>query len=141
MSKVPAHFELIDDIVKMRNLIAPRTLITINGDIRDRKHGEELAKKHGVDGIMIGRGIFANPFAFEKQPHEHTKYDLIKLMNLHLDIHDYYSKELEPRKYDPLKRFFKVYIRDFPGASEMRDKLMHTKNTSEARAIINGFQH
>jgi len=40
------------------------------------------------------------------------------------------------RKFDPLKRFFKIYIRDFPGASELRDKLMHTKNTSEAREII-----
>lgn len=65
MSKVPAHFELIDEIVRLRNEVAPQTLLTINGDIRDRAHGLDLAAKHpGVNGIMIGRGVFADPFCF-----------------------------------------------------------------------------
>ncbi len=136
MSKVPAHFEMIDDIVKLRDEIAPQTLITINGDIRDRSHGLEIATKHKVDGIMIGRGIFANPYAFEQDKKIHTRQELIKLLHSHLDLHDKYSLELEPRKYDPLKRFFKIYIRDFPGASELRDQLMHTRNTEEARQLL-----
>ena len=38
MSKVEAHFELIDDIKAIyRTEIIPDT--TINGDIRDRAHG------------------------------------------------------------------------------------------------------
>lgn len=138
MSKVPAHYELIADIVKLRNEIAPQTLITINGDIQDRKHGEELAAKYDVDGIMIGRGIFSNPFAFAKNPVADTsKADLLKLLNLHLDLFDKYSTELEPRKFEPLKRFFKIYVRDFPGAAELREKLMHTKSTDEVRQLIN----
>ena len=65
MSKVPAHYELINDIIKLRDEIAPQTLLTINGDIRNRAHGEELARQHpGVNGIMIGRGIFSDPFCF-----------------------------------------------------------------------------
>lgn len=31
-----------------------------------RKMGLELAEKYGIDGVTIGRGIFKNPFAFEK---------------------------------------------------------------------------
>ena len=58
MSKVAAHYELIDEIVKLRDEIAPQTFLTINGDIRDREHGLEIARKHpGVNGIMIGRGV------------------------------------------------------------------------------------
>lgn len=136
MSKVPAHFELIDDIVKLRDEIAPQTLLTINGDVRDRQHGEELAHKHKVDGIMIGRGVFTNPYCFEKQKTNHSREELIGLLNMQLDLHDKYSIELEERKYDPLKRFFKIYIRDFAGASELRDKLMHTKTTDEAREAL-----
>ena len=135
MTKVPAHHELIPEIIKLRDKISPQTLITINGDIRDRQHGEELAKKFNIDGIMIGRGIFSNPFAFEKRNKIHSQIDLIKLLKTQLKLHDKYSK-FSPRKYDPLKRYFKIYIRDFPGASETRDKLMHTKNTEEAREII-----
>ena len=136
MSKVDAHFELIAEIKKLRDEIAPHTLLTINGDIRDRQHGEELVKLYGVDGVMIGRGIFHNPFAFEKEKREHTRDELVALLNLQLDLHDQYSAELSPRKFDPLKRFFKVYIRDFPGASELRDQLMHTKTTEEVRALL-----
>jgi len=136
MSKVDAHFELIPEIKKLRDEIAPQTLLTINGDIKNRQHGLELIEKYGIDGIMIGRGIFHNPFAFEKEPKEHTREELIGLLNTHLDLFDKYSTELEPRKFEPLKRFFKIYIRDFPGASELREQLMHTKNTDEVRTLI-----
>lgn len=136
MSKVPAHFELIHDIKKLRDEIAPQTLLTINGDIRDREHGLELVKEYGVDGIMIGRGVFTDPYAFSKEKREHSREELLGLLEMQLDLFDKYSKELEPRKFDPLKRFFKIYVRNFDGASELRDKLMHTKTTEEVRALI-----
>jgi tRNA-dihydrouridine synthase len=137
MSKVDAHYELIPDIKKLRDEIAPQTLLTINGDVRDRQHGQELIERYGVDGVMIGRGVFTNPFAFEAEKREHTKEELVQLLSLHLDLFDKYSSELEPRRFEPLKRFFKIYIRDFSGASELREKLMHTKSTDEVRVHIN----
>lgn len=139
MSKVPAHFELIPEIKQLRDEIAPHTLLTINGDIRDRAHGEELTKQYGIDGIMIGRGVFHNPFAFresEEKEGSEPRGELLALLRLHLDLFDTYSRELEPRKYEPLKRFFKIYIRDFPGASDLREQLMHTKSTDEVREIL-----
>ncbi|HET8883940.1 MAG TPA: tRNA-dihydrouridine synthase [Candidatus Saccharimonadales bacterium] len=136
MSKVDAHFELIPAIKQLRDEIAPQTLLTINGDIHDRQHGLELIEKYGVDGVMIGRGVFTNPFAFESEKQTHSKEELLRLLQLHLDLFDKYSTQLEPRRYEPLKRFFKIYIRDFPGASELREKLMHTKTTDEARRLL-----
>lgn len=136
MSKVPAHFELIRDIKRLRDEIAPQTLLTINGDIRDREHGLELVKEYGFDGVMIGRGVFADPYAFAKEKKERTRDELLGLLNMQLDLFDKYSNELEPRKFDPLKRFFKIYVRNFDGASELRDKMMHAKSTDEVRALI-----
>ena len=136
MSKVPAHYEMIEAVKKLRDEIAPQTLLTINGDIRDRAHGMELVEKYGVDGVMIGRGVFSNPFAFEKESRDHTREELLEILHYHLDLFDKYSIELEPRKFDPLKRFFKIYVRDFDGAAELRDKLMHTKTTDEARSLL-----
>jgi tRNA-dihydrouridine synthase len=138
MSKADAHFELIPEIKKLRDEIAPHTLLTINGDIRDRQHGEELVAEYGVDGVMIGRGVFHNPFAFEIEKREHSREELLGLLRLQLDLHDKYTAELGPRKFDPLKRFFKIYVREFEGASELRDKLMHTKDTDEVRQLLNG---
>ena len=135
MSKVDAHYELIPEIKKLRDEIAPRTLLTVNGDVKNRAHGEALAKEYGVEGIMIGRGIFKDPFAFSNG-HTPTQEELLGLLQYHLDLFDRYTTELEPRSFDPLKRFFKVYLHDFPGASELRERLMHTKSTDEVRAIL-----
>jgi tRNA-dihydrouridine synthase len=137
MSKVPAHYELIDDIVALRNRIAPNTLLTINGDIRDRQHGLQLIAEHpGVNGVMIGRGVFHNPFAFALEARSHTREELIALLHRQLDLFDQYESDMR-KPFETLKRFFKIYIRDFDGASELRDALMHTKNTTEVRELLN----
>ncbi|MED4311725.1 tRNA-dihydrouridine synthase [Heyndrickxia coagulans] len=140
MSKVDAHWELIPKIKKLRDEVAPDTLLTINGDIPDRQTGLRLARQYGVDGIMIGRGIFKNPFAFEKEPKEHSSKELLDLLRLHLDLFDKYSTELEPRPFPPLRRFFKIYVKGFRGASELRNQLMSTDSTDEVRTLLDHFE-
>lgn len=158
MSKVPAHYELIDDIIALRDAVAPHTLLTINGDIRDREHGLALVSEHpGVNGIMIGRGVFANPFCFaandtgclhsqnnlEQNETISTNNDsavvrcteLFNLLNYHLDLFDRYQPQTG-RPFETLKRFFKIYVKGFDGAKELRDQLMHATSTDEARNFI-----
>ena len=144
MSKVPAHFELIPEILKLRDEIAPNTLIQINGDIKSRAQGLELWRKYPkIDGIMIGRGIFENPFCFEKNPPEtaQTSSDYLDLLELQLDLFEKYSRELEKRRFEPLKRFFKIYVREFAGASDLRAKLTETKTVDEVREILKDFRN
>lgn len=158
MSKVPAHYELIDDIVTLRDAVAPHTLLTINGDIRDRKHGLALVSEHpGVNGIMIGRGVFANPFCFaandagclhsQNNPEQNETIstnndsavircaELFSLLRYHLDLFDRYQLQTG-RPFETLKRFFKIYVKGFDGAKELRDQLMHTASTDEVRQIL-----
>ncbi|HCV2166283.1 TPA: tRNA-dihydrouridine synthase [Staphylococcus aureus] len=139
MSKVDAHWELIEAIRNLRDGIAPNTLLTINGDIPDRKTGLELAEKYGIDGVMIGRGIFHNPFAFEKEPREHTSKELLDLLRLHLSLFNKYEKD-EIRQFKSLRRFFKIYVRGIRGASELRHQLMNTQSIAEARALLDEFE-
>ncbi|MDU1008896.1 MAG: tRNA-dihydrouridine synthase [Staphylococcus epidermidis] len=139
MSKVDAHWELIEAIKTLRDEIAPNTLLTINGDIPDRQTGLELANKYGIDGIMIGRGIFHNPFAFEKEPREHSSKELLGLLRLHLSLFEKYDKD-EARHFKSLRRFFKIYVRGIKGASQLRHQLMDTQTTDEARALLDAFE-
>ncbi|HHW7178324.1 TPA: tRNA dihydrouridine synthase [Staphylococcus aureus] len=139
MSKVDAHWELIEAIKNLRDEIAPNTLLIINGDIPDRKTGLELAEKYGIDGVMIGRGIFHNPFAFEKEPREHTSKELLDLLRLHLSLFNKYEKD-EIRQFKSLRRFFKIYVRGIRGASELRHQLMNTQSIAEARALLDEFE-
>lgn len=137
MSNVPAHYELIDDIVKMRDEIAPDTLLQINGDIMDYQAGMQLYHEHsGIDGIMIGRGIFTNPYAFEPIPKEHSTHELLNLLRYQLDLYDEFVAKGIPGHFAPLQRFFKIYVRGMKGASAARNDLMQTKTTDDARAVI-----
>lgn len=142
MSKVGAHFELIPAIKALRDEVAPDTLLIINGDILDREQGMKLFKEHSIDGVMIGRGVFQNPFCFrddlKTDGYSDRKAELIKLLHYHLDQFDHYQS-LMGRPFETLKRFFKIYIRDFEGASDLRDKLMHTSSTDEVRSILKQF--
>lgn len=138
MSKADAHWELIPEIKALRDEIAPHTLLTINGDILDRQMGLELVEKYGVDGVMIGRGIFKNPFAFEKEPREHSVEEYLDLLRMQLDLHDHYAEEI-PRSMSGLHRFFKIYVKGFRGAGELRNQLMNTKSTDEVRALLDSF--
>ncbi len=135
MSDVDAHWELIPEIKKLRDEIAPNTLLTINGDIADRKMGLELVEKYGVDGIMIGRGVFNNIFAFEKNPREHSAQEFLDLLYYHLD---YYEKmvKIEPQLNRILNKMYKIYIKGFPGSAKYRDRLVRTKTVDEARKIL-----
>ena len=61
MSKVEAHYELIPEILALKNEISPATKLIINGDF-DRPSDAQKYFDMGVDGVMIGRGVFRNPF-------------------------------------------------------------------------------
>ena len=131
MSKVPAHYELISEIIKLRNTMSPETKLIINGDIKNKTHALELyAKYPEVDGFMIGRGVFQNPYCFTD--HQATREDLAELLKLHLKLYEQYDFH----SYEPLKHFFKIYVNNFPGASEIRARLMETHSVEEAWRVI-----
>lgn len=137
MSKVPAHFELIDDLIKLRDEISPETLLQINGDVPDYQAGLKLAQEHpGLDGIMIGRGVFASPFAFEPKPQEHSLDELLELLKMQLDLFDEFSTHYDVPRFPSLKRFFKIYARPELGATDLRNAMLDAKNTDEVREVL-----
>lgn len=138
MSKVDAHFELIDNLIKLRDEIAPETLLQINGDIPNYQAGLKLYQEHpGLNGIMIGRGVFTSPFAFEKVPKEHSLTELLELLKMQLDLFDNFATHYDYPRFPSLKRFFKIYARPELGATNLRNKMMDAKSTDDVREILN----
>lgn len=132
MSKVPADWELIGQVREKRDLAGVQTLIVGNGDVESRSHGLELAEKYRLDGVMIGRGIFHDPFVFaEHSPWEtYTKEQRIELYHAHVQLFAETWQHGE-RPVHTLNKFCKVYIQGFDGAKELREKLMSALNTDE----------
>lgn len=125
MSKVPADWELIGRIRQLRDELCPSTLIIGNGDVPNRQHGGRLAEKYRLDGIMIGRGIFHDPFAFaDVSPWENwDKHRKIELYRRHIELFAY-TWHKDERRIETLNKFCKVYINGFDGAKELREELM-----------------
>lgn len=137
MSKVPAHWDVIGEAAKLRDNISPRTLIVGNGDVESRQQGVELAKKHRLDGIMIGRGIFHDPFVFSQngQWGEISETERIKLYSRHVQLFaDTWRSNQRP--IHTLNKFCKIYISDFDGAKELREQLMSAKSTDELLSTL-----
>lgn len=125
MSKAAAKWDAISPIIELRDKISPETKIVLNGDIFTCPQGRSLAEEYGVDGIMIGRGVFIDPYAFaEESPWPRVgKDERVALFRKHLQLFNETYPNGE-RKTAPLKKFAKIYISDFDGAKELRERLM-----------------
>ncbi len=141
MSKVPADWQAIEHIRKLRDRLSPATLIVGNGDVMSRAHGSKLAAQYSLDGIMIGRGVFHDPFAFaplasgESPWKQWNKEQKINLYKKHVDLLGKTWQNGE-RKLHTLNKFCKIYVNDFDGAKELREQLMQTKTIEELLGIL-----
>ena len=136
MSNGPVHWDEIIKAVKLRNKLKVKTLIIGNGDIFSREIARQRIRETKIDGVMIGRGVFRDPYIFN--PKEtittKTKSQKLQLLKRHLELYE--AIWGQNRSYHPLKRFFKIYINGFSGAMDLRVRLMNTRSVDEARAII-----
>lgn len=137
MSKVPADWDAIGHIASLRTSLSPETLIVGNGDVLSRKQGLELAEKHGLDGIMIGRGIFHDPFIFSNNSkwESYTKQQKLDLYTKHVKLFAETWGDGQ-RNIHVLNKFCKVYIEGFPGAKELREKLMGAESSDELLGLL-----
>ncbi len=122
------NIELGEEIYAKAN----RTVIIGNGDVHNREEGITSASETGVDGIMIGRGIFKNPWAFlpiEVSTHLNTKQNRLEMLLEHLTKwNETWSNQ---KNFPAMKKFVKMYINDFESAKELRIELMKMNSPEE----------
>jgi len=137
LSKVPANWEAINEVRKIRDQISPKTKIVGNGDVTSKQQGLSLAKRYKLDGIMIGRGIFSDPFVFSDFSHW-TELDREKRIRLFADhvrlfINTWPEKTVSAHI---LNKFCKIYIQDFDGAKDLRERCMQTGSTNRLLKVL-----
>ncbi len=138
MSKYPARWqEHAEQIRQLRDEISPSTILVGNGDVNSRAEATALAQKYGYDGIMIGRGVFSDPYVFSSNSQwlDTDKDQKIELYQKHVRLFAQTYPNGE-RSFETIKKFCKVYISNFKGASELRAELMACKTTNETFQVL-----
>jgi nifR3 family TIM-barrel protein len=135
MSKADAHWELAKEISEFVKSIDKEVVLIANGDIKSVEEGREKIKNTEFDGIMIGRGIFGNPWLFDsKIKKEITTKEKLKVLVEHTKL---FNKLLKNQKnFSVMKKHFKAYINGFDGAKELRNELMQCNIEKEVKKII-----
>lgn len=131
-----ANWEEIGKAVKIAQATAPHTTIIGNGDIKSAAEALSRHKTYGVDGVMIGRGIFSNPWVFEKSEHPitHTRQEYTDLLLKHISL--YVDTWGESKNFEIMKKFFKMYVNNFAGASQLRLALMSCRNKAQVEETL-----
>lgn len=140
-----------------RNVSVP---VIGNGDI---KNGEDAVAKIGnLDGVMVGRGTFGNPWVMKEIVDSLTRHSLfvkgtnnekqitnnefpkvaipvtfeekIPFILAHCELAVKYKGE--KRGMLEMRRHLSSYVKGFPGASELRQKLILVEKLSDVRELL-----
>jgi len=136
-TEFPAEWEEMGKALALRNAQYPHIPIIGNGDVFSMQQAAELQEQYPIDGYMIGRGIFHNPWFFTDnyEPSISTRLDtLLEHSRLYVNT---WGRD---RNFQVLKRFFKIYVSGFLDAAVLRAKLMETNNLEEVEMIIVDFK-
>lgn len=129
-----ADWEEIAKGARIRDELNPATKFLGNGDVVSYAHGIELTEKYGLDGVMIGRGIFHNPWFFSPNMTPPSKAVKLEQLLLHTQV---FERNWGAKKnLNILKRFYKIYTNDFPGAAILRAELMEVKTFEEVYQLV-----
>ncbi len=135
MSRVPANWMRIKDAVELRDSLGYDTLIIGNGDVKNLEEARERVKQTGCDGVMIGRGVFGNPWAFNNSLNGGERIDLKSKLDAMVEHTYLFEKYLNHKNFNMMKKHYKAYVNGFSGAKELREKLMSAKNGREVESI------
>ena len=130
-----ADWEEIAKGVRIRDQIDPEVLFLGNGDVQSVSQGIALTSQYGLDGVMIGRGIFHDPWFFNPEHQPPSKSERLSQLILHTQLFE--QNWGGKKNLNLLKRFYKIYTNDFPGAAKLRTDLMEATTFAEVYRIAN----
>jgi tRNA-dihydrouridine synthase len=141
-SKVPADWDEIAKVVTARDAAKSNTIIIGNGDVSSYSELISKSTQYKVDGVMVGRGIFDDMYIFKSGLpadfwREQSAKEKLSLFIYHLELHQ--STWGNEKPFSAIKKFAKVYVNNFDGASELRCSLMECETRDDALILLRSF--
>jgi tRNA-dihydrouridine synthase len=124
------------------------TLILGNGDVRSASKAVRRIRETGVHGVLVGRAAMGNPWIFrtgdsirsgvrsgELPPADPdvSIAEKIAVALEHAELFDRYRGKLSFRN---MRKYLAAYWSGFPGAAELRRRLVQVENLREVESIL-----
>lgn len=116
-----------------------------NGDVVDEETALNMFEKTRVDGIMIGRGSFGNPWIFKRIAHfletgeklpEPSKEEKLEIMKKHVALAVKEKGEIAVKE---LRKHIAWYTKNLKHSSEFRNSINQIETKSELMEKINEY--
>ena len=134
-----ANWGEIAKAVQIRNEIQPDIPVLGNGDVLSYAQSVDYSQRYGVDGVMIGRGIFHNPWFFNSTPKLPSKEEKLEQLVRHTQLFEQNWGGV--KNFNILKRFYKIYASGFADASQLRAKLMSVNSFNDVYQLVDAQKH
>jgi tRNA-dihydrouridine synthase B len=136
----PFDGEADNEIIKAIRPLVKGKLIA-NGGVHTPEDAEKLMEGSGADGVGLARGVWGSPWLFKMTKdyltngsyNEPAWADKIKIILRHAEL------ALEAKgEYGiiEMRKHFSHYIRGFPGASAVRQKLVRVSTLKDIKSIL-----
>jgi len=137
MLRNAANWDEIGKVVELKNMLSPSTVVVGNGDVQSYAEIQEKYVRYGVDGVMVGRGVFENPFMFRPDGFSIDSMSgqaRLGLLLKHIDLFE--TTWGHVKRFATLKKYMEIYLSHYPGASDQCNRLVRARSINQARALI-----
>lgn len=131
-----ANWEEIGKAAQLIKSNKPQITFLGNGDVHSRQQALEKVNQYHLDGILLGRATFGNPWIFLKDETEVTIEQRAALALEHSLLYEQTYQTDEKYRFLPMRKHLTWYIKNFPNASEVRVALVQTDNSDQVREIL-----
>lgn len=116
-----------------------------NGDIVDEETAYQMFEKTGVDGIMIGRGSFGNPWIFRNIKHflitgeklpSPTNSERLNIIKEHIDLDVEEKGEIAIKE---LRKHIAWYTKNLKNSSEFRNSINMIETKEQLIKTLNEY--
>ncbi|VGO11550.1 putative tRNA-dihydrouridine synthase [Pontiella desulfatans] len=134
MSDGLADWGEIARAARLRDQLGLELPVIGNGDVLSLEEARAKCAEFKLDGAMIGRGIFHNPWIFMEEQRERTKEEKLDLLWKHTELFDRVWGDT--KNFHILRHYYSIYSKGFPGAAELRARLMQTGSIADVERIL-----
>lgn len=110
-----------------------------NGDVQNYEQALEKIKFYGVDGVLIGRASFGNPFVFLPEGQK-TDKNIFEIALEHCKLYEEQYHDQGKNKFLPMRKHLGWYVKGINNAKQVRMELFRAENTREVEGIFKKYQ-